>query len=74
MTSSQSTSSTVQTQVNTLNQFSIWQVVKRHIPRVLATALVDIILPLIIYFILPITYEDNFNITRAIYSTKIALL
>ncbi|CAM4853425.1 unnamed protein product [Rotaria socialis] len=52
MTSTQSTSSTVQTQVNTHIQFSIWQAFKRHIPRVLATTLVDIIFPFIIYFIL----------------------
>ncbi|CAM4776803.1 unnamed protein product [Rotaria magnacalcarata] len=52
MTSTQSTSSTVQTQVNTHTQFSIWQVFKRHMPRVLATTLVDIIFPFIIYFIL----------------------
>ncbi|CAF1388570.1 unnamed protein product [Rotaria sordida] len=49
--SSSSSSSLVQSQANTNIQFSIWHTFKRHIPRVLTTILVDVILPLIIYFV-----------------------
>ena len=39
-----------QQEINTTIQFSIWQTLKHHIPRFLATVLVDIIIPLLIYF------------------------
>lgn len=45
-------SSDEQTQITTTVQFSIWQTLKRHIPRLLITILVDIILPLFIYIFL----------------------
>ncbi|CAF3457948.1 unnamed protein product [Rotaria sp. Silwood2] len=50
--SSSSSSSLVQSQVNTNIQFSIWHTFKHHIPRFLTTILIDIILPLVIYFLL----------------------
>ncbi len=43
-------SSPEETQLTPHIQFSIWHTFKRHIPHFLATILVDIILPLIIYF------------------------
>ncbi|CAF1623799.1 unnamed protein product [Rotaria sp. Silwood1] len=53
MTSTQSSSSSlIQSQVNTHIQFSIWHTFKHHIPRFLTTILVDVILPLVIYFVL----------------------
>ncbi|CAF1280878.1 unnamed protein product [Rotaria sp. Silwood1] len=53
MTSTQSSSSSlVQSQINTHIQFSIWHTFKHHIPRFLTTILVDVILPLVIYFVL----------------------
>jgi hypothetical protein len=33
-------------------QFSIWQTFKRHIPHFLATIFIDIVLPIIVYFVL----------------------
>jgi hypothetical protein len=41
-----------QPHIITNTQFSIWHTFKRHIPHFLATILVDVILPLIIYFTL----------------------
>ncbi|CAF3457935.1 unnamed protein product, partial [Rotaria sp. Silwood2] len=41
-----------QLQISRKIKFSIWNTFKHHIPHFLITILVDIILPLVIYFLL----------------------
>ncbi|CAM4776800.1 unnamed protein product [Rotaria magnacalcarata] len=55
--------------ISAKKQFSIWRTFKRHIPHFLITALVDIILPLVIYFILQKHTKPVYALLAAVFTT-----